>query len=67
MGIEMVIETIEEFHAELENLRAEITANAENVDAKLVAAWLDKLVISLQGLTSKLGLLDAGLDILSEK
>ena len=63
----MVVQTIEEFQNELESLRAEIAANPDSIDAKLVAAWLDKLIMSLQGLTNNLGLLAAAMDVLSEK
>lgn len=63
----MVIQTIEEFQDELKALRAEIAANPDSIDAKLVAAWLDKLIIALQGLTTNLGLMSAGVELLAQE
>jgi len=46
--------TIEEFRDELRALREEMFENSENADLKLVASYVDRLVMSLEGLTETL-------------
>ena len=63
----MVVETFEEFQSELDALRQEIVQTGGEIDAKLVAAWVDKLVISLQGVSKSLALLAQEVEVLTEK
>jgi hypothetical protein len=52
-----MVKTIAEFKDELKTLRAEMRKKGRVADTKLVASWVDKLVISLEGLTPSLGLM----------
>jgi hypothetical protein len=60
-----MVKSIEEFRDELRSLRREMFENAETADLKLVASWVDRLVISLEGLSDSLELMDAGVDAVS--
>jgi len=61
-----MVKTIEEFRDELRSLRREMFENAETADLKLVASWVDRLVMSLEGLTDSLELMGEGVDAVSE-
>ena len=61
-----MVKTIAEFRDELKVLREEMKAKGEFADAQLVASWLDRLVITLEGLTPSLGLMGEEMSILSE-
>jgi hypothetical protein len=60
-----MVKTIEEFRDELSALRREMFENAETADLKLVASWVDRLVMSLEGLTDSLELMGEGVDAVS--
>jgi len=59
-----VVKTIAEFRDELRALRQEMFDNAEIADLHLVASWVDQLVISLEGLTHSLELMDVEVETL---
>ncbi len=61
-----MVKTLEEFKDELRALRREMFANAEVADTKLVASWVDRLVISLEGLGESLLVFEAELDACNE-
>jgi hypothetical protein len=61
-----MVKTIEEFKDELRALRREMFANAEVADTKLVASWVDRLAISLEGLSDSLQAIEAELDTCGE-
>lgn len=61
-----MVKTILEFKDELKTLRREMRKKGRKADTKLVASWVDKLVISLEGLTPSLGLMREELNQLAE-
>src|SRR5271157_4458431 len=58
--------TIEEFKEELRILREELMQGGETADTRMLASYLDRLIISLQGLCETLDSLDIGVETLSE-
>ena len=60
-----MVETIEEFGDELRVLRTEMIANGETADVKLVASWVDRLILSLEKITPTLALMAIELEQLS--
>jgi hypothetical protein len=65
IGVNMV-KTIAEFKDELKTLRREMREKGRTADTKLVASWVNKLIISLEGLTPSLGLMREELNQLAE-
>jgi len=61
-----MVETAEEFADELKTLRDEIKEKGRSADAKLIASWLDRLIIALEGITPALGMMDEEIDVVSE-
>lgn len=61
-----MVKTIREFKDELKTLRRDMSKKGSNADTKLVASWVDRLVISLEGLTPSLGLMREELNQLAE-
>ena len=61
-----MVESIEEFQDELKALREEIREMGPKADTKLVASWLDRLVIALEKLTPTIDLMSEGLDQMAE-
>jgi hypothetical protein len=61
-----MVKTILEFKDELKTLRREMRKKGAKADTKLVASWVDKLVISLEGLTPSLGLMREELNQLAD-
>lgn len=59
-----MVKTIAEFRDELRALREEMFENAEMADIPLVASWVDRLVISLEGLSHSLELMDVEMETL---
>ena len=51
-----------EIKEEFSSLRTEMYASSESVDLKLVASYLDRLVISLEGLMDTLETMEASMD-----
>lgn len=56
--------TIDEFKEELRVLRAEMYQSAENADLRLIASYLDRLVISLEELSDTLAVMEAGTEMM---
>jgi hypothetical protein len=52
-----MVETIKEFKDEVKMIRTEMYKKGEYADAKLVASWLDRLLISLEKIAPKLDLM----------
>lgn len=61
-----MVKTIKEFRDELRAVRQEMYDYGETADTELVASWLDRLVISLDKLSSTLDLLAVEVDIMSK-
>ncbi|MEW6748818.1 MAG: hypothetical protein AB1295_03880 [Candidatus Micrarchaeota archaeon] len=57
-----MVKTIAEFRDELRALRQEMFDNAEVADTHLVASWVDRLIISLEGLSHSLELMDVEME-----
>jgi len=62
----MMTKSITEFREELRALRYEMSHNASRADAKLLASWVDKLVISLEGFTETLDMFNNELEVTGE-
>ena len=58
--------TFAEIRDELKSLRDEIYMAGEGADAKLVASYLDRLLMSLEGLTEALESMEASMDCACE-
>jgi len=52
-----MVKTIKEFKDEIEMIRKELYQKGEYADVKLVASWLDRLLISLEDVAPKLDLM----------
>jgi len=61
-----MVKTIKEFRDELRMIRQEMYEQGETADAELVASWLDRVVISLDKLSSTLDLLAVEVDVMSK-
>jgi len=61
-----VVKTIKEFKSELKMIRKELYKSSEFADPKLVASWLDRLLISLEELSPKLDLMMIEIEQLSK-
>lgn len=61
-----MVKSVEQFRDELRSLRREMFENSETADLKLVASWVDRLVMSLEDLSDSLELLDEGVEAASE-
>jgi hypothetical protein len=59
-------DSIKDFKEELRALREEMFVNADAVDTKLVASYVDRLVLSLDRLADALEMLSVEVDTLSE-
>lgn len=62
MDGDQMVKTIAEFRDELRSLREEMFEHAEMADMHLVASWVDRLVISLEGLSHSLELMDVEME-----
>ena len=62
----MVVQDFQEFKNDLNVLREEIKAKATELDAALVAAWVDRLVIMLDRIADTLALLDERVNVLTQ-
>ena len=60
-----MVETIKEFQAELRALREEMYQQNDYIDTKLVASYLDRLIISLENLADSLDIMGVELEALS--
>ena len=61
-----MVETVEEFADELKTLREEIKEKGRSADVKLIASWLDRLIIALEGITPAVGMMDEEMSVVSE-
>ncbi len=52
-----MVKTIQEFKDEVKMLRQELYQKGEYADVKLIASWLDRLLLSLEELAPKLDLM----------
>ncbi len=52
-----MVKTIKEFKDEVKMIRREMYRKGGHADTKLVASWLDRLLISLEGVSPKLDLM----------
>lgn len=59
-------ETVKEFRDELRQLREEMFVNADAADIKLVASYVDRLVLALDRLSESLEMMEAEMDTVSE-
>jgi len=62
----IVVKTIEEFKDEVRLIRKEMYRKGEYADTKLVASWLDRLLISLEGVSIKLDLMMQDIEALND-
>ena len=61
-----MVKTIGEFKDELKTMRKEIYRKGEYADPKLIASWVDRLIISLEGITPKLDLMMQDIEELND-
>ena len=61
-----MVKTIKEFRDELRMIRQEMYEQGETADTELVASWLDRVVISLDKVSSTLDLMAVEVDIMSK-
>jgi hypothetical protein len=59
-----VAKTIDEFKEDLRILRAEMYQNSENADLRLIASYLDRLILSLEDLSDTLAVMEAGTEMM---
>ncbi|HID72484.1 TPA: hypothetical protein EYP38_00965, partial [Candidatus Micrarchaeota archaeon] len=60
-----MVQTIKEFMDEIRMLRKEMYLHGEQADTKLVASWLDRLVISMEKVGPTLDMMSVELDELA--
>ena len=61
-----MVETISEFEDELKSIREEMKAKGAKADTKVIASWLDRLIIALEGVTPALAMIDEEITLVSE-
>lgn len=61
-----MVETIDDFKDELGAIRDEMKAKGERADARMVASWLDRLIIAMENLAPTLDMMGEGLDVVAE-
>jgi hypothetical protein len=59
-------ETVKEFRDELRQLREEMFVNADAADIKLVASYVDRLLLSLDKLSESLEMMETEIETMSE-
>jgi len=57
-----MVKTMDELRDELKTLREEMFDSAESADLKIVASWVDRLLIAVERLTESVELMDAMVD-----
>lgn len=60
-----VVKTIDEFREELRILREDMYQNMGTADLKLIASYLDRLILSLESVSETLELTDSAVEALS--
>ena len=58
--------TVEEFKDDLRALRDEMYQSSDKADLKLIASYLDRLLMSLEELSDTLGIMSVEIETLSE-
>jgi hypothetical protein len=61
-----MVKTVAEFKEDMKALRQEMYQNAETADLKLIASWVDKLVMSLEDLSETIELMSQGMEEVSD-
>lgn len=56
--------TIDEFKEELRILRTEMYQASDNADLRLIASYLDRLILSLEELSDTLAVMEAGTEMM---
>jgi hypothetical protein len=59
-----LMKTLAEFRSDLKALRDDMFHNGENADVKLVASYLDRLVMHLEDLSETLEGMETGMDMM---
>ena len=59
-------ETVEEFKDKLRVLREEMYSKGDRADSKLVASWLNQLILALDGLSDSIELHGTQLELLAD-
>ena len=57
---------MEEFEDELKTLREEIKEKGEFADARLIASWLDRLIIAIENVTPAISVMDEEMSQVAE-
>lgn len=61
-----MVKTIKEFKNEVKVIRQDIRKRGKKASVKLVASWLDRLLISIEGVTPTLDLMQISIEQLSK-
>lgn len=61
-----MVKTIKEFRSEVRSIRKEIRKKGRKADKKLLASWMDRLLISLEGISPTLDLMQVEIEQLSK-
>jgi len=59
-------ETVEQFRDELRALRVDLYSSGENTDIKLLASYIDRLIIALDDLAQNLDLMSVEVETMGE-
>ncbi len=59
-------ETVEQFRDELRALRVDLYSSGENADVKLLASYIDRLIIALDDLAQNLDLMSVEVETMGE-
>ena len=62
----LMADTVETFRDELRALRVDLYSMGENIDTKLLASYVDRLIISLDNLAQNLDLMSVEVETLGE-
>jgi hypothetical protein len=61
-----MVETVDEFKDELADIREEMRLKGAYADTKMVASWLDRLIMAMEKLTPTLDLMGEGIEVVAE-
>ena len=61
-----MVKTLREFRDEMRRLRANIFEKGEQADNMLIASWIDKLAMSLEGLSESMELMETQVETACE-
>lgn len=61
-----MVKTIKEFKSEVKEIRRDINKRGKKASLKLVASWLDRLLISIEGVAPTLDLMQISIEQLSK-